>query len=126
MLLVLHAVSNLVTNNVLNLSCDSVTANGWTVAATIAIVCIVLFVIGFITCLICLTVFIVRRRNKHSRNPYRVVIQQAPQVVHMRAATTIATTNNTTYDQVPPAYTPDSGYQPYPAEAPSPAEDPNH
>ena len=42
------------------------------------------------------------------------------------AATTIATTNNTTYDQVPPAYIPDSGYQPYPAGAPSPAEDPNH
>ena len=92
-LLVLHAVSNLVTNNVLNLSCDSVTANGWTVAATIAIVCILLFVI---TCLICLAVFIVRRRNKNSRNPYRVVIQQAPRVIHMRAATTIATTNNTT------------------------------
>ena len=64
--------------------------------------------------------------HQNSRNPYWVVIQQAPQVVHLRAATTIATINNTTYDQVPPVYNPDSGYQPYLAEAPSTTEDSDH
>lgn len=43
-------------------------------------------------------------------------------------ATTTATTtvNNTTYNEAPPAYVPDSGYKPCTAKAPPPAEDPNH
>ena len=71
-------------------------------------------------------VFLIRHRTRNSRIPYRVVTQQAPRVIHLRAATTVSTTNSTTNDQAPPAYIPNSGYQPCPPETSSPAKDPDH
>ena len=70
-------------------------------------------------------------RRKNTRIVYsRVVTQQVPQrVVEMRSPTTTTTAiNDTTYDEAPPAYIPNSDYQPCPpkAPAPAPAEDRDH
>ena len=69
--------------------------------------------------------------SKNTRIVYsRVVTQQVPQqVVEMRSPTTTTATtaiNDTTYDEAPPAYIPNSDYQPCPPKAPAPAKDRDH
>ena len=53
-----------------------------------------------------------------------VVAQQTPRRVYTRAPT--ITDDDTAYNEAPPAYIPDSGYQPFPAKAPPLAEDSDH
>ena len=74
-------------------------------------------------CTFCLTWCYCKRI---SRANHRVVVvtQRTPQRVYTRAPT--ATDDDTAYNKAPPAYIPDSGYQPCPAKAPTPAEDSDH
>lgn len=84
--------------------------------------CIAVFVCTTPCCVYCLVRACVTYRRKNTRIAYRVVTQ-APQVIHMSAPTTATTTsiNNTMYDEQPPAYVPNSDYQPCAAGAPPPA-----
>ena len=59
-------------------------------------------------------------RKRKSQHTNHRVAQRTPRRVYMRAATAIS--DDTTYNEAPPAYIPDSGYQPCPAEAPPPAK----
>ena len=86
------------------------------VSIAIAVGATIIFSVVVALCTYCI-IRCYRKRKSHTNHR---VAQRTPQRVYTRAATTIS--DDTTYNEVPPAYFPDSGYQPCPAEAPSPAK----
>ena len=62
-------------------------------------------------------------RKRKSQHTNHRVAQLTPRRLYTRAATAIS--DDATYNEAPPAYIPDSGYQPCPAEAPPPAKNPD-
>ena len=106
--------------------CNSVADDNYSdsVATAIAVGATISFGIAVALCIY----FLIRchRKRKYHANRRVVFIDgvRSTRGIYTRAAT--ATNDDaTTCDEAPPAYIPDNGYQPCPAEAPPTAKDPD-